>query len=360
LTFVLSGRTISEMRRAPRVSQFPRMLLVEWRKLRLPVADETVVLGVSGGADSTALLLALHELKSAGKLYVNLCVAHLDHKLRKTSAQDARWVAELSKKLGYECVVGRSKVAELARENNDNLEQAARQARYAFLERTAKRKSAKYILTAHTMDDQAETVLLRLMRGSAGTGLGGMEALRALGNGAIQLVRPLLWARRVDTENYCRLRKSAYLTDEMNNDLGLSRVRVRQQLLPLMQSFNNRIVEAISRTAAQLREDGAVLVSDSDALLQQATIAGKDGADETKTPVLDVKVLANEPPALRRRALRQWLARARGSTRRLEMVHLLAVEKLLEGSAGGKTVELPGGGRVRRSRNRLEFQIENN
>jgi tRNA(Ile)-lysidine synthase len=336
------------------------MLLVEWRKLRLPVADETVVLGVSGGADSTALLLALHELKSAGKLYVNLCVAHLDHKLRKTSAQDARWVAELSKKLGYECVVGRSKVAELARENNDNLEQAARQARYAFLERTAKRKSAKYILTAHTMDDQAETVLLRLMRGSAGTGLGGMEALRALGNGAIQLVRPLLWARRVDTENYCRLRKSAYLTDEMNNDLGLSRVRVRQQLLPLMQSFNNRIVEAISRTAAQLREDGAVLVSDSDALLQQATIAGKDGADETKTPVLDVKVLANEPPALRRRALRQWLARARGSTRRLEMVHLLAVEKLLEGSAGGKTVELPGGGRVRRSRNRLEFQIENN
>jgi tRNA(Ile)-lysidine synthase len=256
--------------------------------------------------------------------------------------------------------VGRSKVAELARENNDNLEQAARQARYAFLERTAKRKSAKYILTAHTMDDQAETVLLRLMRGSAGTGLGGMEALRALGNGAIQLVRPLLWARRVDTENYCRLRKSAYLTDEMNNDLGLSRVRVRQQLLPLMQSFNNRIVEAISRTAAQLREDGAVLVSDSDALLQQATIAGKDGADETKTPVLDVKVLANEPPALRRRALRQWLARARGSTRRLEMVHLLAVEKLLEGSAGGKTVELPGGGRVRRSRNRLEFQIENN
>jgi tRNA(Ile)-lysidine synthase len=336
------------------------MLLVEWRKLRLPVADETIVVGVSGGADSTALLLALHELKSAGKLYVNLCVAHLDHKLRKTSAQDARWVAELSKKLGYECVVGRSKVAELARENNDNLEQAARQARYAFLERTAKRKSAKYILTAHTMDDQAETVLLRLMRGSAGTGLGGMEALRALGNGAIQLVRPLLWARRVDTENYCRLRKSAYLTDEMNNDLGLSRVRVRQQLLPLMQSFNNRIVEAISRTAAQLREDGAVLVSDSDALLQQATIAGKDGADETKTPVLDVKVLANEPPALRRRALRQWLARARGSTRRLEMVHLLAVEKLLEGGAGGKTVELPGGGRVRRSRNRLEFQIENN
>ena len=323
------------------------------------MSEETIVVGVSGGADSTALLLALHELKSAGKLYVDICVAHLDHKLRKTSARDARWVAELSKKLGYECVVGRSKVAELARENNDNLEQAARQARYAFLERTAKRKSAKYVLTAHTMDDQAETVLLRLMRGSAGAGLGGMEAVRALGNGSIQLVRPLLWARRTDTENYCRVRKSDFVTDEMNNDLGLARVRVRHQLLPLMQSFNNRIVEAISRTATQLREDRAVLDDNSNTLLRQASEARKDRGNETKPPVLDVKVLANEPPALRRRVLRQWIAGARGSTRRLEMVHLLAVEKLLEGSAGGRTVELPGGGRVRRIRNRLEFETEN-
>ncbi len=209
------------------------------------------------------------------------------------------------------------------------------------------------------MDDQAETVLLRLMRGSAGTGLGGMEAMRTLGNGSIQLVRPLLWARRTDTENYCRVRKTDFVTDEMNNDLGLARVRVRHQLLPLMQSFNNRIVEAISRTATQLREDRAVLADNSNTLLRQASIAGKNRPDETKPPFLDVKVLANEPPALRRRVLRQWIAGARGSTRRLEMVHLLAVEKLLEGTAGGRTVELPGGGRVRRIRNRLEFGTEN-
>lgn len=348
------------MRRAPRVSQFPRSLLVEWRRLKLPVSGETIVVGVSGGADSTALLLALHELKAAGKLFVNICVAHLDHKLRKASAQDARWVAELSKKLGYECVVGRSKVAELAKANKDNLEQAARQARYAFLERTAKRRSAKYVLTAHTMDDQAETVLMRLMRGSAGAGLGGMEAMRPLGKSSIQLVRPLLWARRTDTEHYCRLRRIEFVTDEMNNDTGLARVRVRHQLLPLMQSFNNRIVEALSRTAAQLREDRAVLFSGSDALLREASIAGENGDDETETPVLDVKVLVKEPPALRRRALRQWISAARGGTRRLEMVHLLAVEKLLEGTAGGRTVELPGGGRVRRVRNRLVFETENN
>jgi tRNA(Ile)-lysidine synthase len=345
------------------------LLLVEWRKLKLPMRDETVVVGVSGGADSTALLLALHELRSASKLSVQICVAHLDHKLRKTSPQDARWVSALAAKLGYESVIGRSKVAEIARANNDNLEQAARQARYAFLERTAKRKSSKYVLTAHTMDDQAETVLMRLMRGSAGAGLGGMEAMRPItNNSSIQLIRPLLWARRSDTESYCRLRKTEFLVDETNSDPALSRVRVRQQLLPLMQSFNNRIVEALSRTAAQLREDRAVLFNGADELLQRASGSAKDSAgdsagdedDETKVSPLNVKLLANEPPALRRRALRQWLSEARGSARRLEMVHLLAVEKLLEGTAGGRTVELPGGGRVKRSKNRLEFESENN
>ena len=346
------------MRRVPRINQFSRMLLVEWRKLKLPMTNETVVVGVSGGADSTALLLALDELRAAGKISVTICVAHLDHKLRKTSAQDARWVAAFAAKLGYECVIGRSKVAEIARANNDNVEQAAREARYAFLERTAKRKSAKYVVTAHTMDDQAETVLLRLMRGSAGAGLGGMEAMRPLSaKASIQLVRPLLWARRRDTESYCRLRKAEYLVDETNSDSTFSRARVRQQLLPLMQSFNNRIVEALSRTAAQLREDRAVLLTDADELLQRASLAAGDEDDETKAPPLNVKLLANEPPALRRRALRQWLSRARGSARRLEMVHLLAVEKLLEGTAGGRTVELPGGGKVKRSKNRLEFTL---
>lgn len=351
------------VRRTTRINQFPRSLLAEWRRLRLPFADEMILVAVSGGADSTALLLGLDELKSANKLSVKIVVAHLDHKLRKTSAQDARWVSDLAKKLGYESVIGRSRVAELARANNDNLEQAARQARYAFLERTAKKNSARYVLSAHTMDDQAETVLLRLMRGSAGAGLGGMEAMRPLDTkNSIKLVRPLLWARRIDTEDYCRLRRTTFLVDEMNNDLGLARVRVRQQLLPLMQSFNNRIVEALSRTAAQLREDRAVLSTGSAELLLRAaaTTTEEDGEDvETKALPLDVKLLANEPPALRRRALRQWLSQARGGTRRLEMVHLLAVEKLLEGTKGGRTVELPGGGRVTRRRNRLEFEAKN-
>src|ERR1041384_6047572 len=350
-----------------RLNQFSRLLLAEWRKLKLPLSAESIVVAVSGGADSTALLLALEELKRYDKLYNEICVAHLDHRLRESSSKDAKWVSELATKLGFKSVIGRSKVADEARAANENLEQAARDARYAFLQRTARKVSANYVLTAHTMDDQAETVLLRLMRGSAGFGLGGMDAVRPLAkNSSIKLVRPLLWARRSDTEEYCRLRRIKFLSDEMNDDLSFARVKVRKQLLPMMQSFNNRIVEAISRTAAQLREDGAVLFNDSDALLRRAAVSNNEEgneegeqSDETKTPALDVKVLSNAPPALRRRALRQWLSDARGSTRRLEMVHLLAVERLLEGNSGGKIAELPNGGLVRRRRNRLEFESEN-
>jgi len=345
-----------------RINQFARLLLNEWRRLRLPTSGETIVVAVSGGADSTALLLALEELKTTNKIYTNICVAHLDHKLRKSSTRDAKWVANLATELGFRSVIGRSKVEENARATGDNLEQAARKARYAFLQRTAKRVSAAYVLTAHTMDDQAETVLLRLMRGSAGAGLGGMEAIRPLAeNSSIKLVRPLLWARRADTEDYCRIRRTEFLVDEMNDDQKFARVKVRKQLLPLMQSFNNRIVEAISRTAEQLREDSAVLFNDSGALLQRAAVSNKadETGNETKTPVLDVKVLAAAPPALRRRALRRWVSEARGSARQLEMVHLSAVEKLLDGVAGGRVVELPSGGRVIRRRNRLEFESEN-
>jgi tRNA(Ile)-lysidine synthase len=343
-----------------RISDFARRLLAEWRTLQLPFSSETVLVAVSGGADSTALLLALHQLINAGKLSVTICVGHLDHGLRKASRKDSKWVSELAGRLGFETVSGRARVNELVRENGDNLEQAARRARYKFLERTANRQHARFVLTAHTMDDQAETVLLSLMRGSAGNGLGGMEALRPLQRGSnIQLVRPLLWARRSDTENHCRAQKTEYLIDEMNDDERFARVKVRKQLLPLMRSFNNRIVDALSRTASLQREDSVVLCNSANELLRLASEEPVAEKGETKPPLLNVKLLGAAPPALRRRALRQWISEAKGDTRRLEMVHLLGVETLLEGTSGGRTAELPNGGKVRRKRGWLELEFEN-
>jgi tRNA(Ile)-lysidine synthase len=348
----------TRFKRPSRLHSFPRLLLAEWRRLKLPT-NETVIVAVSGGADSTSLLLALDELNKAQKTSLTICVAHLDHGIRPNSKEDARWVRNLAKQLGLKSVIERADTLGEASSTSQNLEQVARSLRYEFLERTATRLRSRFVLSGHTMDDQAETVLLRLIRGSAGEGLSGIHALRPISKGSrVTLVRTLLWARRSQTEDYCRARKTEFLHDEMNDDERFARVKIRKQLLPLMQQVNRKVVEALSRTASLLKEDGTLLVSQADLLLKKATENGSTNP-ETNAPPLNVDVLLGAPPALRRRALRQWIAHGRGDARRLEMVHLLTVEKLLEGNKGGRLVELPNGSRVRRKRGWLEFEAKN-
>lgn len=337
-----------------RLSSFARRLLAEWKRLGLPLAGESVIVAVSGGADSVALLLALDELRDAEKLRLQIVVAHLNHGLREEAgAHDALWVAELAGGLGCECVIGEIDVGALAAERKDNLEQAARRARYGFLSDEAGRRGAHAVLAAHTLDDQAETVLLRLMRGSGLEGLGGIEPVRALWKeSGIKLVRPLLsWAGRELTEEYCRARRVEFRVDEMNADKAFARVRVRQELLPLMKSFNGRITETLSRTARLLREDASQLGLSAGELLKAARVEGEALA-------LCVRVLACAHASVRRRALRQWLAEMRGDTRRLEMIHLAQVERLVFGERGGRVAELPGGASVERRRGRIYFHNE--
>jgi tRNA(Ile)-lysidine synthase len=319
------------------------------------MTGERVIVAVSGGADSVALLLSLDELIRAGRFTLEMVVAHLDHGLRAAeSASDAAWVAELSEGLGYRVAVERAAVKERARLSSDNLEQAARRARYEFLARVASSEEARVVLTAHTMDDQAETVLLRLMRGSGSEGLGGIEPVRSLNvDGEVLLVRPLLgWARRADTQVYCEKRAVSFRVDEMNRDEKFARVRVRQTLIPQMQTFNPRVVEALARTAELLREDAAALRQSAERLLDEARAEEEEGAT-IDAPPLRVDVLLSAPRALRRRALRLWIARGRGDLRRLELVHILAVEKLLVNDRGGRIIELPGGATVTRKRGKI-------
>ncbi len=341
-----------------RLSRFARTLLSEWKRLALPRTKARAIVAVSGGADSVALLVTLDDLNKSGKLELELFVAHLDHGLRKDSRDDARWVAALAKQLGYTTVRSRLDVTRRAARTRDNLEQSARNARYEFFANTALKKHAHIILTAHTLDDQAETVLLNLLRGSGAHGLGGIEPVRRLTEQSDVLVaRPLLsWARRRDTEACCRSRGIDFRVDEMNADETFARVRVRRQLLPLMESFNPRIVEGLARAAELTRDDSIVLEHAAMRLLELST--GSDNAantDNIKGRRVQAALLASAHPALRRRALRQWINQCRGHLRRLERVHILAVESLLFGERGGRVVELPGGAKVSRQSNLLEY-----
>lgn len=358
-------------RAGKRLSAFAVALQKEWKRLELPVMDERLVVAVSGGADSVALLMALGEMAEGGRFVVGVTVAHLDHELRgEAGRDDARWVEALAKSLKFEVVIGKAAVREVAKRTNDNLEQAARRARYEFLAEVAQKCGARVVVTGHTMDDQAETVLLRLLRGSGADGLGGMEPVRALTEKSdvslsgespgVLLARPLLsWARRVETEKYCRERGVEFRVDSMNEDERFARVRVRRQLLPLMETFNPRVVQSLSRAAELLREDASVLKGAAAELLKRASEEGKHARSERAAAFvkasLSVNILKEAPAAVRRRALRLWLTGERGDLRRLELVHLLGIEKLLEGERGARRAELPGGGFVELKKGRLLF-----
>lgn len=374
-----------------KLTKFARVLWAEWKQLELPFSDAHMVVAVSGGADSTALLLACGELRRAKKFAVDFVVAHLNHGLRGGRAEeDARWVAELAKQFGFEAVIECADVNERARESRDNLEQAARRSRYEFLRRVAEEKDAHIILTAHTLDDQAETFLLRLLRGSGAEGLSGMKTISRvpsskfqvpsgdffkleLGtwNSELTLVRPFLsWARREMTESYCRERDIEFRSDEMNADVRFARARVRREILPLLEKLNPRAIEALARTAEILREDDEALNAEAEALLAKAQEVPSSKSqvpsksNELRTWDLElgtlaslyVEVLRGALPAVRVRALRLWLARGRGDLRRIERVHIRAVEKLLDGERGGRVAELPGGCRIERKRQLLIFR----
>lgn len=361
-------RTAAQVR-LPNLSNFARCLLAEWKRLDLSSGDggnaASVIVGVSGGADSTALLFALAELVQTRKLNISVIPAHLNHSLRGCESDaDAGAVRDFAARLGIDAVIEKVDVAGLAERTRDNLEQAGRKARYDFFARIARQFQASHVALAHTMDDQAETVLLRLMRGSAAHGLAAMLPVRAFpeaGNN-VNIIRPLLsWARRVDTEAYCRDCTVDFRVDATNLDERLSRVRVRRQLLPLMQTFNPAIVETLARTAVMLGEDSRLLDAQAAVVLHAAerdeaqNQSAGDTAKEATAKALSVEALSEVPRAMRRRVLRLWIAGCLGHTRRIETKNLAALETLLDSERGGRVIELPGGSRVVRRKGFLYF-----
>jgi tRNA(Ile)-lysidine synthase len=204
------------------------------------------VLAVSGGGDSVALLRLLHEI--AGRVELELSVAHLDHGTRGASSRaDAAFVAELSRSLGIACDVGRWRAPRPAHFESD-----ARRARYAWLVEIARARGASVVAVAHTSDDQAETILHRIVRGTGIRGLAGMPWRRLLARDPkITLVRPLLDIPRRSLRDYLATRGQAFHEDETNLDTGRTRARIRNELLPQLEArYNPRVAEALVRLGA--------------------------------------------------------------------------------------------------------------
>ena len=207
-------------------------------------ADVTVVAAVSGGCDSVALLRALSAISTGGQR--RLCVAHLNHQLRPEADEDERLVVDLCRRLGVTCEVGRAAVEQWAAASGDGLEAAARHARYDFLQQTAGRRGARFVVTAHTADDQAETILHRIIRGTGIRGLSGMARVRLLGHAT--LIRPLLDVRRTELQAYLDAIDQPYRHDPSNSDVRFTRNRIRHETMPqLCENYNAGVMEALLR-----------------------------------------------------------------------------------------------------------------
>ena len=295
--------------------------------------EDPHLIGVSGGRDSVALL---HWLAHSG--FRRLIVCHLDHGLRPTSADDARFTAELARSLGLEFVANAVDSRAVAVESKLSLEAAARELRYAFFAEVAAARACPRLFLAHHADDQVETFLLQLLRGAGASGLGGMPVLstRPVGRVELSIARPFLGVWRAEIDGYVADHALRFCEDETNAELHHTRNRIRHLAIPaLREAFGRDPSEPLWRAAELIRAEDDLLA------------AAPELRDLPRE--LDVSWLRGLPLALQRRVLHRWMRREGVADIGFDEVE--AARSLLGG--GKAKVNLPGGKCARRREKRL-------
>lgn len=310
------------------------------REHRLLAANDRVLLGVSGGADSVALLQVMSRLQSALRLRVS--VAHVDHQLRAESCEDARFVEALGARFNLPVTVIKRDVRKEAAAGASP-EDAARRVRYDALHEIARQQSASKIALAHTADDQAETVLLRLLRGAGVTGLSAIPVSRPLGE--VTVIRPLLEVWRDELLVYLAQHQLAYRTDATNDDPAFVRNRIRRDLLPMLErSYNPRIKAALTQVAEQCRTDAGFL--QASAQRQWKRLVKRHNGHL----VIRREGLLKQPKALQRQLIRLAILHLQGDLTGFEFRHWLEIEQLFHDRPTGTVIHLPGRVRLERMR----------
>jgi tRNA(Ile)-lysidine synthase len=308
-------------------------------KLDLLRPGDRVAVAVSGGADSVALLRALDQARAAAGLVLR--VAHFHHGLRGDEAdEDVKFVEQLAASLGLPFVTAAGDTAARAKLRGESVEEAARELRYAFFRELLERGEVDAVATAHTLDDQAETVLLKFLRGAWTEGLGGVSPVVEMESGRI--VRPLLETRRVQVEEYLRALGQPWREDSSNAETTFTRNRLRHEVMPQLRAFNPNLDEQMSRLAEIARGEEAHWQSEIAKMLPQVLLDGQPvrgggravpTSAQTPTVALDLAKLATWDIAVQRRILR---AAARQLGAALDAVATARLLDLLSARSGAK------------------------
>jgi tRNA(Ile)-lysidine synthase len=352
-------------------------------KLRLGIdrgllkPSDRLCVAISGGADSTALLLALSEANTGKQpLGLVLTAAHVHHGLRGVEADgDEEFVRQLCTHLAVPLTVFRVDTAARQAAEGEGLEEAARALRYEALASLIRSGAVDAVATAHTLDDQAETVIMKLLRGAWTEGLGGISPGVQTPPG--RLVRPLLNTRRAEVEAFLRARDQTWRDDASNLDVSLTRNRVRHQLMPLLREFNPAIDALLSRTAEIARDEEAFWRTETDRILPQILLPGKPvrgGGRSVSTAVgdasfaLEIARLSAMPAALRRRVVRAAAKSLYPKEVRSPSLNSQETAKVLALAGFGGQTDAPGrignrlelrqGLRVERSARELRFWLQ--
>ena len=303
----------------------------ECLKQGLLSGGEKIIVAVSGGADSLALVDLLHRARQRFKL--QLCIAHYEHGLRGAdSIADADFVKSFAADRSIDCIIEHGDVREYARANRQSIETSARSLRYNFLERVRSRLNYDAIALAHHADDQAETILMRLLRGTGSTGL---TAMRSKSD---RLLRPLLNFRKSELENYCRQRGLEPRVDVTNFEPSATRNKIRLELLPMLETYNPSIVETLCRLGATAAED-ADFIKQSARKIYPTAIKLSTALDRSVTMGLSQTIVKSQPVAIQRALIRMFLSDALGTLEGIEFIHIEAVRRVIDQNLAG--AELP-------------------
>ncbi|MFH1593783.1 MAG: tRNA lysidine(34) synthetase TilS [Candidatus Omnitrophota bacterium] len=306
-------------------------------------AGERVLVGVSGGPDSVCLLHVLSDLEE--KLGIHLFVAHLDHGMRgKDSREDAKFVKDLADKMRVRSILGR--ISKSRADSKLSPEENLRMSRYSFFARAAREVRAGVIVTAHTLDDQAETVLMRIIKGASLKGVVGIHPVRI--EGKLRLVRPLVEIEKVSVLEYLKERGIPYRIDRTNAEDKFFRNKIRNRVLPYLGKLNPRIKRALFNLAESLREDFEFIE-----LEKRRRMSIKRGK---RSQNLLLKDLLLQPKAMQKELVRETLKLLGANIKKLSYRHWKDVDTLLRKKAKGKSIDLPGKVRVVKEARFLAFK----
>lgn len=328
-------------------------------------ADVHVVAAVSAGADSVAMLRALLALKRQAGGDGTVYVVHVNHQLRGAEADaDQAWLESLCLRLGVPLEVSQVDVAALAAAQGDGFEAAARLARYELLRTTAERLGARFVAVAHTADDQVETVLHHVLRGTGLAGLAGMPLARPLSS-TVSLVRPLIGIPRRDVLAYLADIGQDFRTDATNADARFTRNRLRHELIPLVrEQFNPDFDAAVLRLAHQAAEAQQVITLMAGRLLARCVEVcgeadqqhGTENAARAGSVRIDGRALAGEPPLVVRELCKMAWRQAGWSLQSMGFAQWCELAQLALGDAGSP-LNLPGNVRAERAGNVLVLRL---